>query len=88
MGIPAAIVVAWIVALVETFGGLFILLGYQTRCAATLVTINIGVVLILVHLKNGFSAANGGFEYILLLFLGSLALALRGSGKKLAIDKN
>jgi putative oxidoreductase len=87
MGIPAAMVVAWIIALMETFGGLAILIGFKTRIAALLLTINIGVALILVHLKNGFSAANGGFEFILLLFLASLALAFRGAGKKFKIDK-
>ncbi|MAG53079.1 MAG: DoxX family protein [Nanoarchaeota archaeon] len=87
MGVPAALVVAWIVALVETLGGIAILIGFQTRCASLLVAINIGFALILVHLKNGFANGNGGFEFPLLLFLATLTLLFMGAGKKLAIDK-
>ncbi|MAF50670.1 MAG: DoxX family protein [Nanoarchaeota archaeon] len=87
MGVPIAIVVAWIVTLVETFGGLAILAGFKTRLAALLVSINIGIAIILVHLKNGLNSANGGFEFVLLLFLASLAIAFKGAGKKFKLDK-
>lgn len=88
MGVPLALLLAWVVAIVETFGGLAILVGFKTRLAALLVAIDIGVAILLVHLKNGFSAGNGGYEFVLLLFLASLALAFRGPGKKLAVDKD
>src|SRR3989344_7768029 len=40
LGIPSATLFAWIVALVETFGGLFLILGFLTRTSALLLAIN------------------------------------------------
>jgi putative oxidoreductase len=88
MGIPLAVLVAWIVALLETVGGIAIILGVFVRPAAFLLAINMLVALFLVHWKNGFSASNGGYEFVFVLALGSLALALRGSGKKLALKED
>ena len=87
LGIPASLFFAWVVALVETIGGLFILLGLFTRASALLVGIDIFVAIILVHIPNGFSVQNGGIEFPLLLFLGAISLVFSGAGKKLALEK-
>jgi len=42
--------------------------------------------LLVVHLKNGFFVSNSGFEFVLVLLAGSLALLIRGPGK-IAIQK-
>ena len=87
LGIPVPTLFAWIVAIVETFGGAFIIIGFLTRWSALLLSVDMLVAILLIHLKNGFSVANGGYEFALLLFLSSLTLLFRGSGKKLALDK-
>jgi putative oxidoreductase len=80
MGIPVAIVFAWIVTIVELVGGLAILAGVLTRYAAVLFAVDMAVATVLVHLPNGFSAYDGGYELTLVLFLVSIALALQGAG--------
>ncbi len=88
LGIPAPLLFTWIVTLVEAVGGLFLIIGFLTRWSALLLSINILVAIFLVHLKNGFFAANGGYEFALVLLLGALALLFSGPGKKLALEKS
>jgi putative oxidoreductase len=80
MGIPVAIVFAWIVTVVELVGGLLILAGVFTRYVALLFAVDMAVATVLVHLPNGFSASDGGYELTLVLFLVAIALALQGAG--------
>jgi putative oxidoreductase len=88
LGVPAPVFFAWIVALVETFGGLFLILGLWTRLSALLIGINLTVALFLVHISNGYSVQNGGYEFILTLILGAVALFFTGAGKKLVLEKS
>lgn len=85
MGIPAPEVAAVVVAGVEVVGGALLIVGLGTRIVAVLLTIAMAVALVLVHLSAGFFAADGGYEYVLLLAVASLALALTGPGR-LAVD--
>ncbi len=80
MGLPAAVALAWLVALVETFGGLAIVGGIFTRCAATLAAVDMLAALYLVHLSNGFPVSNNGYEFVLVLAATSLALVFTGPG--------
>lgn len=80
MGIPIAIVFAWIVTIVELGGGLLILAGVLTRYVSLLFAVNMAVASVLVHLPNGFSVGDGGYEFTLTLFLVAIALALQGAG--------
>lgn len=80
LGIPAALLAAWIVALVETLGGLSVLLGVWTRVAALLLSLNMLVALLAAHLPQGFYKSNG--ELALLLLLASLTLLLAGPGRR------
>ncbi|MBS3155800.1 DoxX family protein [Candidatus Woesearchaeota archaeon] len=86
VGIPLAGVFAVVVALVEFLGGIALVLGVLTRYASLLLAINMLVALLVVHLKNGFFVSNSGFEFVLVLLAGSLALLIRGPGK-IAIQK-
>ncbi len=86
IGIPLAGFFAVIVALVEFLGGIALVLGVLTRYASLLLAIDMLVALLVVHLKNGFFVSNGGFEFVLVLLAGSLALLLRGPGK-IAVQK-
>ena len=45
------------------------------------------VAILLVHLPKGFSIQKGGYEFTLLLLLGSIALFLSGAGKKWVLER-
>ena len=79
LGYPAAL--AWAVMLIETLGGVALILGFYARLVA-LIQIPILLGAMLVHLPNGwmFANANGGWEYPLFWMAALLALALIGPG--------
>ena len=79
LGYPAAL--AWAVMLIETLGGVALILGFYARLVA-LIQIPILLGAMLVHLPNGwmFANANGGWEYALFWLAALLALALIGPG--------
>lgn len=68
---------AWIVALVETVGGALMFLGVFTRYAGYMLAIVMVFAITLVKSKMGFQAA----EIDIMLFVGSLAVAMLGPGK-------
>ncbi|WP_435195450.1 DoxX family protein [Natronomonas sp. EA1] len=80
LGVPAPMLFAWVVAIVETFGGLAILLGVLTRYAAVFTTIDMAAATVLVHLPNGYPVSQGGFELTLLLGVASIGFVLLGAG--------
>lgn len=72
---------AYPVFLLETIGGVLLLVGWQTRWVAiALIPVMIGA--LLVHAPNGwmFTAPNGGWEYPGFLILALAAQALLGNG--------
>lgn len=71
----------YVVASIETFGGLALILGILSRYAAALLSIVSFVALLKVHLPNGFLISAGGYEFILVLLLGVLAIFFMGAGK-------
>ncbi|MBI2001159.1 MAG: DoxX family protein, partial [candidate division NC10 bacterium] len=66
VGIPAPMLAAVIVTLVELLGGLALLLGLFTRWAAIPLAINMAVAILTVHLQAGFFLPNG-YEFALTL---------------------
>lgn len=80
IGIPAPMLAAIVVTLVEFLGGLALVLGSFTRWAAALLAINMLVAIPAVHLKAGFFLP-AGFEFALTLFAANVALLLLGSGE-------
>lgn len=85
MGVPAPEVMAIIVAALEIGGGALLVLGLGTRIVGVLLAANMVVAMVLVHLAAGFFATDGGYEFVLTLAGGALALALTGPGR-FAID--
>lgn len=71
MGVPAATLMAWVVALVELLGGIALIAGIYTRVFASLLAI---VMLV------AFGIASKGFD-VIALFGSTVALALTGPGK-------
>jgi len=80
MGIPLPMVSAVVVTLVEFVGGILLVAGVGTRVAAALLAVDMTVAILVVHLKHGFGAQNGGFEYPLTLLAATVCLALAGGG--------
>ena len=83
LGVPAPQLAAVVVSLLETVGGIALILGILTRLFGLLLTGDMLVALLLVHRHNGFFAGNGGVELVLLL--AAAALALTGPGA-MALD--
>lgn len=75
---------AWLVALVETFGGLMVIAGLFTRVAAFLLACVMVVAIVNVRLERGFV---GGFEFELTLLLVALSLVTMGGGR-LSVDRD
>ncbi|WP_019810444.1 DoxX family protein [Saccharomonospora halophila] len=85
MGVPLPEVSAWISALVETLGGLALILGLALPVVGVaLAAVMLGA-MYFVHLGQGFFAADGGIE--LVLVLGASALALGFNGGRFAVDR-
>jgi putative oxidoreductase len=79
VGFPGAL--AYPVVAAELFGGVALVLGFQTRIAALgLVPVLLGAAT--VHFANGwvFNAPNGGWEYPVFLAVGVVVQSLLGSG--------
>jgi putative oxidoreductase len=79
-GIPFPEIGAWYLILAHGLGGVCLALGLFTRWAALAnVPVMLGA-LLFVHLKSGFWAHKGGYEYVLVLLVATLAVAMIGGG--------
>lgn len=81
MGVPAADVVAPIVATIELVGGIALIAGLLTRVFAALLALDMLGALFLVHAPAGLFADKGGYELVLALAAGAAAVALTGAGR-------
>ena len=72
---------AYVAAYTELLGGLFLVIGLQTRLSAAMLLVLIVTAAITVHLKKGFFLSNGGFEYTFIIACVCLALILSGPGR-------
>ena len=79
IGIPYWL--SYVVMYVELLGGIAMILGIFTSYAGILLAIVMLVAMFKIHWVNGFSMANGGYEYVLTLLATSLAILTQGSGK-------
>lgn len=83
MGLPLP--VAWLVALGEVGAGIALIGGailskeIITRLGGLIVIIIMLGAIFLVHLKNGFNAMNGGYEFQLLMLVTGLYFLLKGN---------
>lgn len=68
---------AAIVALIEFFGGILILVGYQTKVVGVLLTIIMVVATFKIHLRGGFPE----YQFPLLLAFTTLGIAMIGPGR-------
>ncbi len=80
LGIRPAYPMAVAVGAIEFVGGILSVLGFLTPVAAVgLIAVMIGAILT-VHLRHGFFAQSGGYEFNLALIGMALALLLAGAG--------
>ena len=77
LGLPGWL--AYVSALAEFGGGILLVIGLFTRCAAFAVLIDLAVAIWKVHWKNGFTA-QGGYEFPLALAAIAFALIFFGAG--------
>jgi putative oxidoreductase len=80
LGVPAPAIAAPAVASIEIVAGALLVIGLATRIAAALGAVIAAVALFTVHLSSGFFVGEGGYEFVLLLAVVGIALALTGPG--------
>lgn len=85
MGIFLPGITGPLVAIVEFFGGLALVIGLLTRLAAFAIACDMLGAILLVHIGNGFFAPKG-FEFVLTLFASAVALMFAGPGAFSADD--
>jgi putative oxidoreductase len=76
--VPYPELFAWIVALVETVGGILVFIGLFARYASALIVIDMAAATWLVHIPNGLVASGG--ELPIVLGLIGIAIVLSGPG--------
>ena len=77
LGIPAWL--AYVSAFTEFLGGILVLIGLFTRCAAFAICIDLSVAIAKVHFHNGLMG-NGGYELPLALAALAFGLIFLGGG--------
>ena len=82
-GLPAQLV--YVAGVLETFGGLLLVLGIFTRAAGLLLAIEMTVAIVKVHTEHGIMALHE-YEFPLTLAAGCVALATVGAGT-LSVDR-
>ncbi len=72
---------AYLVSWTETLAGILLILGVIPRISAALIAVIAFVAIMKVHGPHGFFMADNGMEYLFLILLTSLAIALSGGGR-------
>ncbi|MFI6901737.1 DoxX family protein [Nonomuraea sp. NPDC050394] len=85
IGIPLPGLAAPVVAVVEVLGGAALILGAGLPIAGVLLALDMLGAAVFVHFANGFFVDKGGFEFVLALAAGALAVGFTGGGA-LALD--
>ena len=81
MGIPQPQLSAYLAAISEMLGGAALVVGLLTTFVAGALALLMACALYFVHLGHGLFAADGGFEYPLVLIAGLLMIVVFGSGR-------
>jgi putative oxidoreductase len=83
VGLPAGVLLGWVVTLLELVGGAMLIIGLLSRLVALLMTIELICAIALVTGANGLIAPEGGvgFERDLAYIAGFIAVLLLGPGK-------
>lgn len=79
-GLPMPDLFAYAAMGLESVGGVCLIVGLFTRFFASALAVEMGIALIVAHLPKGYAAGTGGYEYVLLIGVCLLMLAMRGGG--------
>jgi putative oxidoreductase len=79
-GLQPALLFAYLAIILEAAGGVALIIGLFTRFFAAALAIEMAIALIFVHLPKGYAASAGGYEYVLLIGVALLVIAMRGGG--------
>ena len=79
-GLEPAILFAYAAMLLESVGGVCLIIGLFTRFFAAALAIEMLIALLAVHLPKGYGAGGGGYEYVLLIGAVCFVVAMRGGG--------
>ena len=79
-GLPMPDLFAYTAMGLELVGGVCLIIGLFTRFFAAALAVEMGIALIVAHLPKGYSIGAGGYEYVLLIGVVLLAIAMRGGG--------
>ncbi|MEX2529673.1 MAG: DoxX family protein [Gemmatimonadota bacterium] len=84
LGVPLPMITAWLITLLEVFGGLALIVGLAVPLVSLLFIVHMAAGIFLVHMSEGWfvvGPGTGGAEFNVLLIAGFFALILAGSGK-------
>jgi putative oxidoreductase len=79
-GLEPGLAFAYAAIILETVGGVCLIIGLFTRFFAAALAIEMAIALLFVHLPKGYAAGGGGYEYVLLIGVVLFAIAVRGGG--------
>src|SRR6187455_3085731 len=75
-GLPMPGLFAYTAMGMELIGGACLIIGLFTRFWAAALAVEIGIALIVAHLPKGYSIGAGGYEYVLLIGVVLLTIAM------------
>lgn len=81
MDVPLPDLAAYFATFVELGGGIALIVGAATPIVGALLAANMAGAFFVVHVSNGLFVGNGGYELVLALGAGALAIALLGAGR-------
>jgi putative oxidoreductase len=79
-GLPMPSLFAYTAMGLELVGGVCLIVGLFTRFFAAALAVEMGIALLVAHLPKGYAASGGGYEYVLLIGVALLMIAMRGGG--------
>jgi putative oxidoreductase len=89
-GILSPTVIAYLIAAIDLFGGILILVGYQTRWAAIVLIVFVILTLLFVHtfwsMEGAARAANQGHFYKNLALIGALLFLINAGPGNCSLD--
>lgn len=80
-GLPMPDLFAYTAMGLELVGGVCLIVGLFTRFFAAALAVEMGIAFLFAHLPKGYAAGTGGYEYVLLIGVALLMIAMRGGGQ-------